>query len=109
MTAAAEEEADEGSDEEDGFEEVEDVEDNVVEEGEAEGDALPSPGVGEAELPRPAVVLVQPLEPSTLCRHGQSLLAMNVNVSVKQNRDRGRYWKEGRDGLKFAVGRGWER
>lgn len=67
MAAAAEKEAAKGGDENDGLEEVEDVEYDIVEEGEADGDALPPPGGGEAELPR----LVQPFEPPALRRHCQ--------------------------------------
>ena len=95
VATAAEVEASKGGDENDGLQEVEDVEDDIVEEGEADGDALPPPRGGKAELPRPAVVLVQPLEPSVLrphCRRrradddGGPKLATDVLVKRKRQR-----------------------
>lgn len=69
VAAAAEEEAAEAGDEDDGLKEVEDVESEVVEEGEPELGALPPPGSGEAWLPRPMVRLVELTEPAALPHH----------------------------------------
>ncbi|CAL9186254.1 unnamed protein product, partial [Musa hybrid cultivar] len=69
VAAAAEEEAAEAGDEDDGLKEVEDVEGEVVEEGEPELGGLPAPGSGEARLPRPMVRLVELPEPAALPDH----------------------------------------
>ncbi|RWW46350.1 hypothetical protein BHE74_00047726 [Ensete ventricosum] len=69
VAAAAEEEAAEAGDEDDGLKEVEDVEGEVVEEGEPELGALPPPGSREAWLPRPMVRLVELPEPAALPHH----------------------------------------
>ncbi|WOK91520.1 hypothetical protein Cni_G00211 [Canna indica] len=56
VTATAEVEETESTNKEDGFEAVKNAKEEVIEEGEAEEvGALPPPGCGPAELPRPAV------------------------------------------------------
>ncbi|RRT79129.1 hypothetical protein B296_00017684 [Ensete ventricosum] len=93
VAAAAEVEAAESAHEEDGLEAVEDAEEEVVEEGEAAVGALPPPGVGEAELPRPAasptVQLPEPTSSAAPDRHPPLWQQAAVGLSFPFHRERG--------------------